>query len=171
MSKTTLKRIAKQIAGPGINEEGQYLNFILDEEIYAINILCVREIIEYQDVTDVPMLPDYVSGVVNLRGRVLPVVDLLKRFGRKSSPIGKRTCIVVIQVISDELDPIDIGIVVDSVSEVAEIPIRNIEKAPTMGSSIKSEFIAGLGKMEKSFVIILTLDSIITHEIMQELMS
>lgn len=171
MSKNTLSKVTIGISGPAINEEGQYLNFILDKETYALNILCVREIIEFCDITDVPMMPDYVRGVVNLRGRVLPVVDLLNRFGRESSPIGKRTCIVVVELKTVGLDPLEIGILVDSVSEVAEIPIQNIERRPSIGTSINGEFIAGLGKVGKSFVIILTLESILSREIIQGLVS
>jgi purine-binding chemotaxis protein CheW len=102
-------------------EEGQYLTFMIGGEMFAISILGIKEIIEYGHLTTVPMMPDFIRGVINLRGAVVPVVDLSARFGRAASEVTRRSCIVIIEVESAE-EKQDVGVVVDSVSEVLEIP-------------------------------------------------
>lgn len=144
-------------------EEGQYLTFQLASEMFAIGILNIKEIIEYGQVTSVPMMPDFVRGVINLRGQVVPVIDLQARFGRTSSVVGKRSCVVIIEVPSAiEQEPQVIGVVVDAVSEVLSIPPSQIEKAPQFGARLRPDFIAGMGKVGDKFVIILNIDKVLS---------
>jgi purine-binding chemotaxis protein CheW len=141
----------------------QYLTFVLGGETYAIAILCIKEIIEYGQLTGVPMMPACIRGVINLRGAVVPVVDLQARFGRDSAAVSKRTCIVIVEVAVDNGKQ-DIGVMVDQVNEVVEIPGTEIEPAPSFGSGIRSEFISGMGKIEGKFVVILSLDAALSVE-------
>src|SRR3989338_6301698 len=122
---------AEQHAEVAGNEEGQsqYLTFLLSGEMFAIPILNIKEIIENGHLTTVPMMPAFICGVINLRGSVVPVVDLSVRFGRKAAPVTKRTCIVIIEIESGD-EKQDVGVVVDSVSEVLEIPRTEVEQAP-----------------------------------------
>ncbi len=142
----------------------QYLTFLLGGEMFAIGILNIKEIIEYGSLTEVPMMPDYIRGVINLRGAVVPVVDLSARFGRKRSEVSRRTCIVIIEVGVEEEDKHDIGVVVDSVSEVLEIPAGEIEPAPTFGTKIRADFIHGMGKVSGKFVIILSVNNVLSMD-------
>lgn len=132
----------------------QYLTFVLAGEIFSIGILAIKEIIEYAPPTSVPMMPEYLRGVINLRGLVVPVIDLAVRFGRPASPVTKRTCIVIVEI---ELDGerFDIGAVVDAVNAVVEIPASDIEPPPSFGARIRADFIAGMGKVDGRFVILL----------------
>jgi len=142
-------------------EQGQYLTFLLHGEMYAIGILHIKEILEYGQLTTVPMMPDFIRGVINLRGSVVPVVDLSARFGDGQSEITKRTCIVIIEVVNDTGSQ-DIGVVVDSVSEVLEISNGDIEPAPNFGASIRADFIKGMGKIDGDFVIILNVARVLS---------
>jgi len=142
-------------------EEGQYLTFTLRKEMFAIGILNIKEILEYGQLTAVPMMPEFIRGVINLRGAVVPVVDLSARFGDKPVDITKRTCIVIIEVATDD-DRQDIGVVVDAVSEVLEIPASEVEPAPAFGASIRADFIEGMGKIDGDFVIILNVDKVLS---------
>jgi purine-binding chemotaxis protein CheW len=143
------------------DEEGQYLTFTLGKEMFAIGILNIKEILEYGNLTEVPMMPEFIRGVINLRGAVVPVVDLSARFGGKPSEETKRTCIVIIEVHAEE-ERQDIGIVVDAVSEVLEIPDSEIEPAPAFGAKIRADFIQGMGKVKGKFVIILDVDKVLS---------
>jgi len=147
----------------GGTEGQQFLTFTLGGEMFAIEILNIKEIIEYGHLTTVPMMPEFVRGVINLRGRVVPVIDLSVRFGRKATEITKRTCNVIIEV-QAESETIDIGIVVDAVSEVLEIPASEIEPAPSFGAKIRADFISGMGKVKGEFVIILGLNKVLSVE-------
>ena len=135
-------------------EEAQYLTFLLGKELFAFDILGIREIIEYGNLTSVPMMPEFIRGVINLRGAVVPVVDLSARFGRAASAVSRRSCIVIIEA-DNEGEKQDIGVLVDSVSEVLEIPAAEIEPAPSFGVKIRADFIDGMGKVKDKFVIIL----------------
>ena len=135
-------------------EHQQYLTFMLGGEIFGLAILGIKEIIEYGQITTVPMMPPFIRGVINLRGSVVPVIDLSVRFGRLATEIGRRTCIVILEV-SGEQERQDIGIMVDAVNEVLEIPPQNIEPPPTFGTRIRSDFIQGMGRLEDKFVILL----------------
>lgn len=149
-------------------KESQYLTFLLGGEMYAIGILNIKEIIEYGQVTEVPMMPAFIRGIINLRGRVVPVINLLARFGKPSSEITKRTCIVIIEVGAED-ERQDIGMVVDSVSEVLDIPASEIEPAPSFGAKIRSDFISGMGKVGGKFVVMLNVNKVLSVEEMSML--
>ena len=150
---------AQQLASAG--EAHQYLTFTLAGEMYAVGILNVKEIIEYGNLTEIPMMPSFIRGVINLRGAVVPVVDLAARFGGKASEVQRRTCIVIIEVRQEDAKH-DLGIMVDAVSEVLEIPGTEIEPPPSFGARIRADFIAGMGKVDGKFVIILDIQSVLS---------
>lgn len=139
----------------------QFLTFTLGSEMFAVGTLSVKEIIEYGQLTEVPMMPSFIRGVINLRGAVVPVIDLSARFGRAATEITRRTCIVIIEVPSGE-DKQDIGVVVDSVSEVLEIPAGDIEPPPAFGAKIRTDFIYGMGKVAGKFVILLDVGKVLS---------
>jgi purine-binding chemotaxis protein CheW len=139
----------------------QYLTFTLGGEVFAIGILAIKEILEYEQLTEVPMTPESIRGVINLRGSVVPVIDLSARFGGKRTTITRRTCIVILEVSSGE-DVHVIGVVVDSVSEVLEIPPAGIEPPPTFGATIRTDFIEGMGKVDGKFVILLDIGQVLS---------
>jgi len=144
-------------------DQQQYLTFTLSGEMFAIGILCVKEIIEYGNLTVVPMMPNCIRGVINLRGAVVPVVDLACRFGRRSSELTRRTCIVIVEVEGDG-ERHDVGVVVDAVSEVLEIRDDQVEPTPSFGTKIRTDFIHGMGKIESKFVIILNANKVLSLE-------
>lgn len=151
-------------SAPGA-EPGQYLTFMLSGEMYAIGILAIKEIIEYQNLTEVPMMPACVRGVINLRGAVVPVMDPLARFGRPSSAVSKRSCIVIVETEVENEGRAErqvIGVVVDAVSEVLEIAAADIEPAPAFGARIRSDFIQGVGKVKGKFVILLDVNHVLS---------
>ncbi len=143
------------------NEPAQYLTFMLGGEMFAISILNIKEIIEFGQLTLVPMMPAFICGVINLRGSVVPVVDMSVRFGRHASEITRRSCIVIIEVES-EGEKQDIGVVVDTVNEVLEIPVTDIEPSPSFGARIRADFIYGMGKINGKFVIILSVNHVLS---------
>jgi purine-binding chemotaxis protein CheW len=140
-------------------EQHQYLTFLLGGEMLAIGILSIKEIIEYQNITAVPMMPEYVRGVINLRGAVVPVMDLQIRFGRPASEVTKRTGIVIVEIQMEE-DRQVVGVVVDAVNEVLDIAPTDIEPPPAFGSKIRTDFILGMGKVKGDFVILLDVDRV-----------
>lgn len=142
-------------------EDAQYLTFLLGGEMFAIGILGIKEIIEYGSLTAVPMMPQFIRGVINLRGAVVPVVDLSARFGRNASEVTRRSCIVILEVESDG-ERQDVGVVVDSVSEVLAIAAGEIEPPPSFGAKIRTDFISGMGKVGGKFVIILKADRVLS---------
>ena len=150
-----------ELAAAGGEEQNQYLTFSLGGDMFAIGILHIKEIIEYGTLTTVPMMPEFIRGVINLRGAVVPVVDLSARFGRHSTEISRKTCIVIIEVQTQEGKQ-DVGVIVDAVSEVLEIPATEIEPAPSFGAKIRVDFIAGMGKIDGRFVIILNVDRVLS---------
>ena len=141
----------------------QYLTFLLGGEMFAVGILNVKEIIEYGHLTEIPMMPAFIRGVINLRGAVVPVIDLAARFGGKTTEVSRRTCIVILEVADQEFRS-DIGIMVDAVSEVLEIPSSEIEPPPSFGAKIRADFIFGMGKVAGKFVIILNINSVLSVE-------
>lgn len=152
---------AVQAAREAASEQHQYLTFTLGVEMFAIGILAIREIIEYGHLTEVPMTPPFIRGVINLRGAVVPVIDLSVRFGRPAAEVTKRTCVVIIETgASGECH--QMGIVVDAVSEVLEIPAADIELAPEFGARIRTDFISGMGKVNGKFVILLDVDKVLS---------
>lgn len=157
---------SKQEAASPIAEEGQeqqYLTFVLAGEMFAVPIRNIKEIIEYGQLTGVPMMPSFILGVINLRGSVVPVVDMSLRFGRQPTGITRRTCIVIIEV-ETAGERQDVGMMVDSVSEVLEIPRSEIEPPPSFGAKIRVDFIQGMGKIAGKFVIILDVDKVLSIE-------
>ena len=147
-------------AAAGEAQTHQYLTFMLGGEVFAIGILFIKEIIEYSSLTEVPMMPVSVRGVINLRGAVVPVTDLLVRFGKQSSAVTKRTCIVIVEVTTHG-ERQDVGVVVDSVDSVLDIPASEIEPPPTFGAGIRTDFIRGMGKVNGKFVILLDVNHVL----------
>ena len=139
----------------------QYLTFSLGGEMFAVGILNVKEIIEYGHLTEIPMMPTFIRGVINLRGSVVPVIDLSARFGGKATEISRRTCIVIVEVADEDMRH-DIGIMVDAVSEVLDIPGSEIEPPPAFGAKIRADFIFGMGKVSGKFVIILSINKVLS---------
>ena len=156
---------------PGTTVAGdhqQYLTFMLSGETFAVGIRGIKEIIEYGHLTNVPRLPAFICGVINLRGAVVPVIDLCARFGKPSTAITRRTCIVIIEVTEDG-ERQDVGIMVDAVNEVLEIPAARIEPPPSFGAAIRADFVAGMGKINEHFVIILNIDKVLSVAEMADL--
>lgn len=142
---------------PNAEARAQFLSFVLCGEEYAVNILRVKEIIEYDTLTRVPAMPACVRGVINLRGRVVPVVDLAARFGLAESVITRRSCIVMVEL-ADGDDSVVMGIITDAVSQVLDLDETTIEPAPSFGTRIGAEFIQGMAESGKKFVIVLDID-------------
>lgn len=142
---------------------GQYLTFVLGGEVYALGILNIKEIIDYGNLTEVPMMPAFVRGVINLRGSVVPVIDLLTRFGKGNTQIAKRTGIVIVETAhEEEVGHQDIGIIVDAVNEVIDIAEQEIEPPPSFGVGIRPDFISGMAKRDGRFVILLNVASVLS---------
>ena len=139
---------------------GKYLTFALANEEYGLEILKVREIIGYIDVTAVPQTPHYVKGVVNLRGQVIPVVDIRTLFGMEPKEITDETCIIVVEI-NQAKRAFNTGVIVDKVSEVLDIAGENIEEAPQLGDSLDTDFILGMGKVNNSVKILLNIDKVL----------
>jgi purine-binding chemotaxis protein CheW len=146
----------------------QYLTFTLGGEVFAMDIRTVREIIQYGPMTTVPLMPGFVRGVINLRGAVVPVIDLQARFGRPSAAVGKKTCIVIFDAVRDG-ERVELGLLVDAVSEVIEIPAEQIEPPPNFGTVVRRDFIRGMGKVASRFVIIIEPDKAFDIEDMARL--
>lgn len=144
-------------------EHAQYLTFMLGGEVFAIGILAIKEIIEYGSLTEVPMMPECIRGVINLRGAVVPVMDLSTRFGKEARPVTKRTCIVIVEVDAGGEQQV-VGVVVDAVNAVLEIAGSEIEPAPTFGARIRTDFILGMGKVSGKFVILLNVDNVLSMD-------
>jgi purine-binding chemotaxis protein CheW len=131
--------------------------------MFAVAILNVKEIIEFGTVTEIPMMPGFIRGVINLRGAVVPVIDLSCRFGGKSTEVARRTCIVIVELEQGDQKH-DIGVMVDAVSEVLEIARSEIEPPPSFGAKIRTDFISGMGKVNGKFVIILDVARVLSVE-------
>ena len=143
-----------------LNKEGKYLTFALAHEEYGLEILKVREIIGYIDVTAVPQTPHYVKGVINLRGQVIPVIDLRAKFGMETTEVTEQTCIIVVEI-TGAARTFNTGIIVDRVQEVLDIPGQNIEEAPQFGAAVNTDFILGMAKVENSVKILLDIDMVL----------
>lgn len=142
-------------------QSSQYLTFVVGDAEYGIGILRAKEIIEYDTVTAVPNAPPFVRGVINLRGRVVSVVDLAVRFGRQPADVTRRSCIVVVEV--DRSGTRDVvGIVADRVSQVVELPADAIEAAPAFGTGVRTDWLLGLGHADKGFVLLLDTDRMLS---------
>ena len=144
-------------------EQTQYLTFQLAGEEYAIGILQVKEIIAYGTLTKIPQTPRSIRGVINLRGNVVPVADLAVKFGLPPSPITDRSCVIIVET-NPEGEKIVVGIVADSVSQVIDLPAQEILPAPAFGTSIRLDFMRGMGKAGPKFVLILDIDKVLAAE-------
>ena len=152
-----------------VDEDAQYLTFMLGGEMFAIDIQGIKEIIEYGHVTPVPLMPDFVRGVLNLRGAVVPVLDLKARFGQPCTKVNRRSCVVILEASSEDHQAQDIGLLVDSVSEVLEIPADEIKPAPSFGARLRPDFISGMAKVAGTFVIVLQVDKVLSMDEMSQL--
>lgn len=163
MAQQTHQPPALLAAPPTAGADGrrQYLAFNLNAELFAIDILQIREIIEFGIITPVPMAPPSVRGIINLRGAVVPVIDLAVRFNRDATTVTRRTCIVITEIDLDG-QPLVLGVLVDTVNEVLEIPPADIEPPPAFGTRIRNDFIAGMGRVGGSFVILLNLPRVLS---------
>lgn len=162
---TANTQIAQSISTtePNTVDQQQYLTFTLSSEPYALSILCIKEIIQYGQLTEVPRMPTFIRGVINLRGAVVPVIDLSARFGRFATVVGQRNCIIIVEVTTGE-EKHSIGVMVDAVNAVLEIPAREIENAPTFGTNVRTDFIEGMGKIDGKFVIILNVQHVLSMD-------
>ena len=142
----------------------QLVTFSIGEEEFGVDILSVQEIIRMMDITKVPRAPDFVEGVINLRGKVIPIIDLRRRFGLASKEHDKHTRIIVI-----EINNMIVGFVVDSVSEVLRIPASTVEPPPPVVAGLESEYISGVGKLHDRLLILLDLDKLLSHADLESL--
>ena len=146
-----------------ITNTRQYLTFQLGNEVFALDVSNVREILEFTTVTKVPQTPEFMRGVINLRGSVVPVLDMRLKFGMTITEKTVNTCIIVVEVSFEEETTI-IGALVDSVQEVFELEPDQIEPAPRIGTQLRTEFIKGMGKRDDQFIIILDVDKVFSSE-------
>ena len=158
-SKKTIDQAVKAM----VDKEGKYLTFTLAEEEYGIGILKIKEIIGMMPITTVPRTPEFVKGVINLRGKVIPVMDLRLRFGMEEIEYTERTCIVVVEI-EGSSGTVMIGVVVDSVSEVLNIKGEDVEETPTFGSKLNTDYILGMAKMEGGVKILLDIDQVLSED-------
>ena len=146
-----------------LEKEGKYLTFALGPEEYGLEILKVREIIGYMEITAVPQTPGHVKGVINLRGQVIPVIDLRSKFGMETAEITEESCIIVVEI-SQSNRKFNTGIVVDHVQEVLDIKGQDIEDSPQFGGSVDTSFIMGMGKIGDTVKILLDIDKVLAGE-------
>lgn len=144
----------------------QFLTFLLSGDVFALGILRIKEIIQFESVMEVPMMPSFIRGVINLRGRVVPVLDLALRFNRGATNVSRRTSIIIIEMPKmnpqDQSEATNIGIMVDAVNEVIDIELSEIEAPPSFGAQIRLDFIRGMARTERGFIILLHLDHILS---------
>lgn len=155
---------AAHLTTPAPTEPAQYLTFTVGKGLFGLGILAVKEIIEYQGVTVVPMMPAAVRGVINLRGAVVPVVDLSARLGQGVADVSRRSCVVIVELEVDD-EPLIVGALVDAVNQVIEISPSEIEPAPTFGTKIRPDFMRGLGKLKGKFVVLLDARHVLSLEL------
>ena len=152
------------------DQEGlKYLTFNVNGEAYGSEIDRIKEIIEYGSITRVPLTPIYLRGVINLRGNVVPVVDLATRLGKDINQVTKRTCIIIVEMKSINDEVMDIGFVVDEVDEVMDIPEDQITATPQFGTDIRADFISGMGKLNEKFVVLLQMEEVLSITELSEL--
>jgi len=164
--QATTHKIDADVSDKQISREGKYLTFSLAGEEYGIGILKVKEIIGVMPVTPVPGTPEHIKGVINLRGKVIPVVDLRLKFGMERAESTERTCIIVVEI-SSRGNKIAMGIVVDSVSEVVNIKIAEIEDTPNFGAKLDTAYILGMAKIGQGVKILLDIDKVMTDREIQ----
>jgi purine-binding chemotaxis protein CheW len=148
-------------------KQEQYLTFLLANEEYAVNILKVKEIIEYDTVTAVPNTPRWVRGVINLRGAVVPVVDLTVKFGQGGKAVTKTTCIVIVEALRDD-QHMTIGVIADAVSQVIDLRSEDIQSVPEFGTKVRTDYLLGIGRSGNKFCLILDVDKVLTTSELSE---
>jgi purine-binding chemotaxis protein CheW len=164
MAQTVVKQPNESV----VNKEGKYLTFALAHEEYGLEILKVREIIGYMEITAVPQTPHYVKGVINLRGQVIPVVDLRAKFGMETAEVTDQSCIIVVEI-TQSGHKFNTGIIVDHVQEVLDIADQDIEEAPQFDAAVDTSFILGMGKIGDSVKILLDIDKVLGGETLQQM--
>lgn len=153
------------MAGASITETTQYLTFKLEDELFAIDIGKVREVLDFTSITKVPQTPDYMRGVINLRGSVVPVVDLRLKFGQTMAEKTVNSCIIIVEVEMDG-EKVVMGAMADAVQEVLDLEPEQIQPPPRLGATLNLDFIRGMGKHADQFIIILDIDKVFTaHEL------
>jgi len=168
------EQISQQNASNSVSDStiteqlNQFLTFKLSNDVYAINILNIREIVDYGNITRVPMMPEFIAGVINLRGSVVPVVDLALRFEQPRSQITKRSSVVIVEI-KDEEQSLEIGITVDEVDEVLDILAGEIEPSPSFGTKIRTDFIYGMGKVNEQLLVLLDIENILSIDEISQL--
>lgn len=153
--------VSKKEANQETDLQGQYLTFVVGKDSLGVAIDDVKEIIEIRTITSVPMTPNYIKGVINLRGNVVPVIDLSARLGGGVSEMSKRSCIVLVEVATDETAQ-HLGMLVDQVQEILEIAPDNLQSAPSFGSDIRVDFIQAMGRVGDDFIILLDINSVLS---------
>jgi purine-binding chemotaxis protein CheW len=148
------------------NNLNQYLTFTVSDELYALNVSNIREVLEFQTVTKVPRMPDFMKGVINLRGSVVPVLDLKMKFGLGDTAKTIDTSVIVTEMVMEE-ETVVIGLLTDAVNEVLELNEEEIEPTPYMGTKVQSEFIKGMGKKGEEFIIVLDINRILSAQEIQ----
>jgi purine-binding chemotaxis protein CheW len=149
-------------------ENSQYLTFKLDDEIFALGIEKVREVLDYTSVTKVPQVPEFMRGVINLRGSVVPVVDMRLKFAMAKTEQTVNTCIIIVEI-NLEGESTIVGALADSVQEVLDMEPHQIEPAPKIGTKLRTDFIRGMGKRDEQFIIILDIDKVFSNEELKEI--
>lgn len=164
-AETTMTTGTLEAAALGTANSNKFLSFCLGKEEYGVEILRVREIIGIIDITPLPQTPQYVKGVINLRGKIIPVIELRAKFGMPSVEYNTETCIIVVEVSDEQGDEqFQIGVIVDTVREVMDIPREKIEPAPRFGCALNTEYILGMGKTKEKVIILLDIDRVLTAE-------
>jgi len=161
MSLAKIKQ--KNVASEKVKTSVKYLTFKVVKEIYALNIMAVREIFEYAEVTPMPMMPDFIRGTINLRGRAVSVIDLAKRMRQGEAEYSGRACIIIVEMHYGE-ERMDVGIIVDAVNRVLDVETSDIDKTPNFGGSIRTDFISGLAKIDERFVILLNMEKVLSMD-------
>jgi purine-binding chemotaxis protein CheW len=158
---------ATQQAGQSRAGAGKYLTFILGRESYGIEVLKIREIIRVTDITSVPQMADYIKGVINLRGKIIPVIDLRLRFGLAKAEATERTCIVVVQVARASGAKAQMGLVVDDVEEVSNIAAADIEPTPDFGTQLDTDYLLGMAKVKGTVKILLDINRVVSSDTLE----
>jgi purine-binding chemotaxis protein CheW len=162
---TAVNEVSAEANANTMNElAGKYLTFKLGNEEYGLEILKVQEIIKMMDITHVPRTPHFVKGVINLRGKVIPVIDLRLKFGMDEVDETDKTCVIVVQISGRDGETVIMGTIVDEVSEVLDITAAEIEPSPSMGSSVDTQFILGMAKAKGSVKILLDINKVLSSQ-------
>lgn len=166
---STATQEPQNVSSAAATNAGKYLTFVLGHESYGISVLKVREIIRLMDITSVPQMPPYVKGVINLRGKVVPIVDLRIKFGLSEAQSSERTCIVVVQVKAPSGGSAFMGFIVDGVEEVINFGASEIEQTPDFGSKLDTDYILGMAKVRGKVKTLLDIDRLLTSETVAQL--